>query len=329
MLSRSKALANTAVDACIAAIEVYNKPDFRHREQAFAILMLNAWELLLKARVLQENNNKLSSIHVRERMLKADGTRGQRLVVKHGRGGNPITIDVTTAISLVKGFSKAGIDDACAENIHLLAEMRNKAVHFMNEDAGLSQRMQEVGTAALRNFMRAVQEWFDTDLSRYNFFLMPLAFHSPAEAVQSIAGANYNKETANFLEYLASQEKKYPSDASRQYNVSLQVDFKFVKAKGEGVLPVKLSTDPEAQKISLTEEQMNAKYPWDYATLMKNFVAKRPSVKRNNSFHAQMEKLKKNPNLCRDRYLNPVKASGTKTTIYSQAMLQELLKVYP
>src|SRR5208283_3351467 len=41
-------LVEKAIDAAISAIEVYNKPRFRYREETFAILMLNAWELLLK-----------------------------------------------------------------------------------------------------------------------------------------------------------------------------------------------------------------------------------------------------------------------------------------
>ena len=36
----------------IAAIEVYNKPDFKYRDESFAILAINAWELLIKARWL-------------------------------------------------------------------------------------------------------------------------------------------------------------------------------------------------------------------------------------------------------------------------------------
>ncbi len=40
-LSRSKSLALAAVDACVAAIEVYNKLDFKHREETFSILMVS------------------------------------------------------------------------------------------------------------------------------------------------------------------------------------------------------------------------------------------------------------------------------------------------
>jgi len=42
----------------LAAIEVYNKPIFEYREETYAILAVNAWELLLKARILQIDNNK-------------------------------------------------------------------------------------------------------------------------------------------------------------------------------------------------------------------------------------------------------------------------------
>jgi hypothetical protein len=57
-------LAEKATHAAVAAIEIYNKPGFRYREETFSILMLNAWELLLKARILKENQNRLRSIEI-------------------------------------------------------------------------------------------------------------------------------------------------------------------------------------------------------------------------------------------------------------------------
>ena len=48
-------LSSKSVQAAIAAIEVYNKPNFSYREEAFALLMSNAWELLLKAKWLLDH----------------------------------------------------------------------------------------------------------------------------------------------------------------------------------------------------------------------------------------------------------------------------------
>lgn len=41
---------------------------------------------------------------------------------------------------------------------------------------GLRKLVQEVGSAALRNFAYAAKTWFAHDLSSYDFALMPFAF---------------------------------------------------------------------------------------------------------------------------------------------------------
>ena len=48
-------LAAKSVQAAVAAIEIYNKPSFTYREEAFSLLMTNAWELLLKAKWLADS----------------------------------------------------------------------------------------------------------------------------------------------------------------------------------------------------------------------------------------------------------------------------------
>ena len=47
----------------LSAIEIYNKPDFKYREETFAILAINSWELLLKARLLKLNSYRINSIY--------------------------------------------------------------------------------------------------------------------------------------------------------------------------------------------------------------------------------------------------------------------------
>jgi hypothetical protein len=58
----SEKLINSSIQAALSAIEIYNKPDFKYREQAFAILILNAWELLLKAKILSESTDFTAKI---------------------------------------------------------------------------------------------------------------------------------------------------------------------------------------------------------------------------------------------------------------------------
>ena len=55
-------MLDKSISAMFATIEVYNKPTFEYREDAYSILAVNVWELLLNVRILQIDNNKISSI---------------------------------------------------------------------------------------------------------------------------------------------------------------------------------------------------------------------------------------------------------------------------
>ncbi|HXT41916.1 MAG TPA: DUF3644 domain-containing protein [Candidatus Angelobacter sp.] len=61
MKARSKELLDGAIAAAIASIENYNGPDFRYREEAFAVLAINGWELLVKAKKLDKHYERVGS----------------------------------------------------------------------------------------------------------------------------------------------------------------------------------------------------------------------------------------------------------------------------
>ena len=63
-MSLSAEIAQKSVQAAVSAIEIYNKPNFSYREEAFAILMTNAWELLIKAKWVLDHNEGQDSLYV-------------------------------------------------------------------------------------------------------------------------------------------------------------------------------------------------------------------------------------------------------------------------
>ena len=138
---RNKELLDKSIAAAISAIEIYNKPDFKYREETFAILMANAWELLLKAKILKTNNNKMSSITVYENRQKKDGKISKKKYIKRNRTGNEMTIGINKSIEIIN-LNGNQIDDKCVVNIVLLQEVRDNSVHFMNKDLGFSTRIQ-------------------------------------------------------------------------------------------------------------------------------------------------------------------------------------------
>ena len=58
-----RSLLDKSIASMLAAIEIYNKPNFTYREDSFSILCVNAWELLLKAVYLRKNRYKMHSLY--------------------------------------------------------------------------------------------------------------------------------------------------------------------------------------------------------------------------------------------------------------------------
>ena len=282
-MSKAKhlSLLEKAIDASIAAIEVYNKPDFHYREEAFSILMLNAWELLLKARILRENNNDIRSIEIWETRTRSDGTRSVRKYAKRNRSGNVMVIGMDKAIAYVNGYSSHRIDADCSSNLDLLKEIRDAAVHLRNFDPALSRRVQEVGSAALRNFLHASQEWFQIDLSRYNFYLMPISFFSSNEIVKSVK-ANRSAAAKNLFNIIGEMAAR---QSGRDYFVTMAVELKFVRSRTSDAIDVKISKSPSALEVVLSDEQVAAMWPWDYAKLVRQLRERYSDFLQNSAFH--------------------------------------------
>lgn len=70
MKSNVDSILEKSIACAVSAIEIYNKPDFKYREETFAILMINAWELVLKAKMIKDAHNNLKVIYVKENIPK-------------------------------------------------------------------------------------------------------------------------------------------------------------------------------------------------------------------------------------------------------------------
>lgn len=94
MRSRSRLMLEKSIAAMVmlSAIEIYNKPDFKYREDTFAVLCINAWELLLKAQVLHLSSNKLNAIYKTEYKTLKSGKKSTSSTIKKNRSGNPMSI---------------------------------------------------------------------------------------------------------------------------------------------------------------------------------------------------------------------------------------------
>ena len=322
MKSRSKELLDRAISAMVAAIEIYNKPGFPYRTESFAILAINGWELLLKAKWLADNRNRGSSLYVYETRENADGSKSKKKYVKRTDAGNPFTHSLSYLAKKLVEDKK--LDARAWDNIQVLLELRDSAVHFYNQSPAFRIRLQEIGAACAKNFATTVHDWFNRELSEFELHLMPLAF---VDLPANMDGFLLNAEEKNFIAFLESFDKPL-ADPESPYSVTVNIEFKFTRSKAKDALTAQLTNDPDAPAVRLTDEQILAKYPWDYKTLTAKCTKRYSDFKRDKKYHRIRKPLEADPRFGTIRFLDPGNPKSQKKPFFNPNILKELDKYY-
>lgn len=143
-----ESLIDKSIGSMLSAIEIYNKPDFKYREETFAILAVNSWELLLKARLLKLNNYRINSIYCYKAYVNKDGKKSsKKKVLDRNRSNNPKSISIIEALNRLS--AKNELPSKLKDNIEALVEFRDNAIHFINMKE-LSKPLQELGFACIK-----------------------------------------------------------------------------------------------------------------------------------------------------------------------------------
>jgi len=315
-----RALLDKSVDSMLSAIEIYNKPNFKYREETFAVLAINAWELLLKAFILKENKYKIRSIYVLEPITNKDGTKSlTRKKPKLNRCKRPMSISVMDAICML---DKAGsLPQKLKDNLEALIELRDNSVHFVNL-ASISKQIQELGFACIKNYIGAIKEWgLDVDVSSYNLYLMPLAYIDEKITVPSVITAE-NQSYLTFVKALLENDDKEESD----YDIAISIDIDF--KKGNTFNSVGVHYDEEGVAVSLTEENIRQKFPWSYQDVINKCKSRYSDFKQNQDFNNHMKDIKRNNKLCNERLLYPGNPKSGRAFFYSSNVLKTFDTIY-
>ncbi len=309
MRSRAQELLNRSIAAMLAAIEVYNKPMFQYRAETFTVLSINAWELLFKAKMLDDNRNQVRCLYVLVDGRKKDGSKSNKKRIKRTSAGYPFTHSLDY---LKKKFlEKRLIAEPISSNLDILEEYRNDSVHFYNSTPQMAARLQEVGMASVKNYSKLISLWFNRSLSEFDFFLMPLALTNIEKNYESLS----LKEEAKFFSFLSKHgvgDETYEGD----YSVAVNIEVKFSRSKSDAALAVQLSNDKNAIPVTLTEEQIRDKYKYTYDELTAECRKRYASFLVDAKYHKIRKSLEDNSHYAYIRLLDPKKIkSGKKFSI--------------
>ena len=302
-------MARTAGAALLAAVEVFNKPSALYREQTFALLATNAWEILLKARLVEQANGKLRVIQRRD---------------PTGRGyvQLPETGEILT-IGLREALGQVGLPAQVAANIRGLALVRNSAVHLGTLAPELGQRVLEFGTASVHNFLRLSTEWFGESVEIP--FLLPVGFLGRA----TIARGAYPKAQRDMLRALTSLCSETGIENDEGYSVVLNIEVQ-LNRRLTGGGSIGITSDHSAPRVQVGDEEFFQHFSCTYNELSEACASRYGhKFSRNREFHEALKAIKADPSCAHLRSLNPKSSKSQKQFFYSlDGALQKLDQLY-
>jgi len=159
-----RALRSNSEAAMLAAIEIYNKPQFSYRDECFTILLVNAWELLLKA-ILSKNRQRIYYPKKRKQPYR--------------------TFSIQDALEKSRTFFPVSIEfEPVRQNITLLITYRDNSIHFYNQqDFGVI--VYGLAQTSIINYRDLMVRVFEIDMAdRMSISLLPLSFRLQPDPIQ-------------------------------------------------------------------------------------------------------------------------------------------------
>jgi Domain of unknown function (DUF3644) len=161
----SRRLLGNARSAMVGAIEIYNKPRFAYRDEVFVLLIVNAWELLLKAIISKAGY----SIFYRKKRKQPYRTLSWS--------------DALSQASATDEWPKDVPARAVELNLEMLAVYRDNAVHFYNS-SGFGTVIYSLAQTSIVNFRDVLRDVFKQELGdEMNWALLPLSVRPPIDPI--------------------------------------------------------------------------------------------------------------------------------------------------
>lgn len=254
-------LVYNSLAAMLSAIEVYNKPQITYRDEVTVVLIVNAWELALKAALRQANVR----IFYRKEPKQPYRTISVEDALKH---------------AMQKKVFPSGVDAAAlSANIRALIEYRNRTIHLYNAP-GLGEMIYPFLQQSVLNYRDFVLERFNKDLAdSITWQLLPLGAKAPTEPIQfmqvdpkAIATAEL-EEFLGELRQLLDEAQAAGADPLRVATI-YDVHMRSTKAMTSADLMVGVTGDAGA-KVVIKKEDPNQTHPYTATELVTRVNAKR------------------------------------------------------
>lgn len=220
----SKRLVDKSIEAFIVGLEIYNKPTLKYRIEGFSFFIVNAWELMLKAELI----NRGESIYYKD---NPDRTLSVDNVIKK------IYTDKNTRIRL---------------NLEKIIELRNISTHYITEDYEV--KYAPLFQACVLNYVNEIQRFHNVDITKYiaQNFLTISSRYEPLTNEE--IRMKYSPEIAEKLIRQANEidvlSKEYNSD---KFAINIRQNLYITKKKSDADFIVGIDSHADA-KVAIVKD---------------------------------------------------------------------------
>ncbi len=226
-------LRDRSLQAFYVAIGNYNSPTLKYRVESFCILLCNAWELLLKARILQLSGEVV--------LYRSDGK----------------------TISLIKSVEKVfpKRNHPIRRNIEKLNEIRDQAVHLLVPD--IQHTLSRIFQASVFNYLSCLKD-FDYPNPHNSELSGLLSFVTTEKDIDDHIielkyGSRSGAAVRDFLNRTRDEEK---SIDSKEFAIPIGYKFVMTRDAKEGDLAITLADDGESAVLIEVPKDHNKTHPF-------------------------------------------------------------------
>ena len=207
-------LLEKSTEAYLMALEVVNKPTIKYRTEGFCFFICNAWELLLKAWIIKENNN-IDAIFFK----KSNQTKRRSLSLH----------------DCIKKYCTRD-DDPLRVNISFITDIRNTATHDVISE--LDFQLAGFFQTCIENYTQILSKEFNISMNRNGVETFISIASLPELEIKSTLF--YNSETEKVIESLL-KEKTQKGIVEQNLTIvkSKNADITF-RIANDGEIPIRI-----------------------------------------------------------------------------------------
>ena len=203
-------------EAFLMAIEIYNKPTIKYRLEGFAFFICNAWELLLKAKMLNEGK----SIYYPDKPNR--------------------TISLSNCVSSVFTNDK----DPIRKNLEILIGLRNTTTHYVIKE--MDTIYLPFMQSNVLNYSQKLFDYFERDITeKINSSFMTLVVNNEEISDEKIL-SNYGNNIFDRYMKVKNETQKIISDNSNEkLAIKIDLNVKIVKDKKDAKTTFRIAKEGE------------------------------------------------------------------------------------